>query len=95
MRIDLNEHPFCSVDVHLQQTRFVEGRIQECQQALRSKLSIKKSHVVSNSAHLMRNIRTGIRNISASLCEDALMVVAVQKSVFDIALPAAFAFSST
>jgi hypothetical protein len=49
----------------------------------------------SDGTHLMRNIRTGIRNISASLCEDALMVVAVQKSVFDITLSAAFAFSST
>jgi hypothetical protein len=43
----------------------------------------------------MCDIRTSIGNISTSLREDALVIIAIEKSVFDIALPAAFAFPST
>ena len=95
MRVDLNKDTLCSVDVDLQQTRFVKRRIQEGQQALGANLECRNDTSYFDSTHLMGNVRTSISNISTSLCEDALVIVTVEESVFDIAFSTALAFAST
>ena len=45
--------------------------------------------------YLMRDVGTSVGNVSASLGEDTLVIVAVQEGVLDIALSAAFSFSTT
>ena len=45
--------------------------------------------------YLMCDVGASVGNVSASLGKDALVIVAVQEGVLDVALSAAFSFSTT
>jgi len=64
MWVHLYECTLCGVYVNLQQSRLVQRRVKERQEAL------------------MSDIRPGIGDIASRLCEDALMVVAIEQRVF-------------
>ena len=85
MRVDLDEDAAGGVYVYLQQPGFVERRVEQSEETLQGRSASSSSS--SHTTGLMRNVRPRVRNIAPGLCENALVVVAIQKCV--LCVPAA------
>lgn len=76
-RADLDEHTFSSVDVDLEFASFVDRRIEQSKEALRSK-SVSVEEILAACFYLMRDVRPCITDVSIHLAHHADVLIAVE-----------------
>lgn len=85
-RVDFDQDALGCVNVYLQFTGFVDGRVEQSEQALEL-MSVRSGRLArfSISSYLVGNVWSGIANISAHLAHDANVLVTVEQRVLVIA----------
>lgn len=70
------------MDVYLQQAGFVQGRVEQGEEALGRQLRLERPKETATWTHLMCDVWSGVGDIPSCLGEDTLVVVAVEQGVF-------------